>query len=388
MSHTKAHLLAGTALVAVGVAFAGSASADGHAKVVKSSKDQVSLTISGQFSREMVYVDDGHSGRVRHQDSDYSSSRFLLNAAGKINADMKVGAKAEIAIDDARNGISNNTDSTFGGRSGNDLRTRKAEIFITHNSFGRVYIGAGDSAANGTMNTASHGVYSALINFAALTAANVQFRNEGAAGNASSGSGLSGVTLAGANPDLDFNSRTTRIRYDTPVIAGFMGSVSHHDDQAVEAALRYSGKIFDTKIKAAVGFAEGGAGAGNNEFYAAGFAAEHSSGLGISISCGYENEDANSSTAGAADPAKCGIQGHFARKFNELGKTTLVIEHEQTDNANREGDTAKAYGVTLHQAIDAAAMEIWAKWATFELDRDGSNFDDVDLVSIGTRVKF
>ena len=38
-----------------------------------------------------------------------------------------------------------------------------------------------------------------------------------------------GVSLAAAHADLDFNSRTTRVRYDTPVIAGFMASVSHSD---------------------------------------------------------------------------------------------------------------------------------------------------------------
>ena len=47
-------LLGSTALVALGVAFAGQATADDHARVVKSSKDQVSLKISGQFSREDV----------------------------------------------------------------------------------------------------------------------------------------------------------------------------------------------------------------------------------------------------------------------------------------------------------------------------------------------
>ena len=45
-------LLGSTALVALGVAFAGQATAGDHARVVKSSKDQVTLKLSGQFSRE------------------------------------------------------------------------------------------------------------------------------------------------------------------------------------------------------------------------------------------------------------------------------------------------------------------------------------------------
>ena len=84
-------LLGSTALVALGVAFAGQATAGDHARVVKSSKDQVSLKISGQFSREITVVDDGHSTRVRHADSNYSSSRFRFHAGGKINSNIKVG---------------------------------------------------------------------------------------------------------------------------------------------------------------------------------------------------------------------------------------------------------------------------------------------------------
>ena len=100
-------LLGSTALVALGVAFAGQATAGDHARVVKSSKDQVSVKISGQFSREMSVVDDGFSTRVRHADSNYSSSRFRIHASGKINSNIKVGARNDIAFDDARNAPNN-----------------------------------------------------------------------------------------------------------------------------------------------------------------------------------------------------------------------------------------------------------------------------------------
>jgi len=118
-------LLGSTALVALGVAFAGQATAGDHARVVKSSKDQVTLKLSGQFSREMSYIDDGHNERVRHADSNYSSSRLRFHASGKINADMKVNAQNEIAFDDARNSISNTNGAANGSRSGDDLQTRR-----------------------------------------------------------------------------------------------------------------------------------------------------------------------------------------------------------------------------------------------------------------------
>ena len=56
-------LIGGAALVALGVAFAGQATA-GDARVVKSSSDKVSLKVTGQFSTEMHVIDDGFSTRV------------------------------------------------------------------------------------------------------------------------------------------------------------------------------------------------------------------------------------------------------------------------------------------------------------------------------------
>jgi len=379
-------LLGSTALVALGVAFAGQATAADHARVVKSSKDQVSLKISGQFSREITVVDDGFSTRVRHADSNYSSSRFRFHASGKINANMKVGGLSEIAIDDNRNAPNNTRGAANNGRSGNDLQTRKTEIFITHNQFGRVWIGAGDPAANGVMNTVTHGIYSALPGFMGLIQ-NAQYRNEGQ-------ETLTGTGLATAHTDLDFNSRRTRVRYDTPVIAGFMASVSHSDGQEIEAALRYSGKIFDSKVKAAMGAAyntlEGDT---ITEMYGAQLSFVHSSGLGLTGGCAYQIDEAKG-TVGEntlvdnTDPQGCIIQGHFQRKFNELGKTSLVVEYDQKDNTAGDGDTATGIGVTVHQAIDAAAMEVWVKYSNFDLDREGVATDDIDTFTLGTRMKF
>ena len=74
----------------------------------------------------------------------------LTLANGKVNADLSVGALAEIAFDDNRNALSNN--ATFGARTGNDLQTRIADIVFTHKAFGKVSMGSGNAAANGVMN--------------------------------------------------------------------------------------------------------------------------------------------------------------------------------------------------------------------------------------------
>ena len=390
MSHSKlkvGSVLGGAALVALGVAFAGQATA-GEARVMKNSKDQVSLKVTGQFSTEMHMVDDGFSTRVRHQDANYSSSRFRFLADSKVNANLKVRGVAEIAMNDARNAPSNARATFNSGRSGNDLQTRKTEVIFTHNQMGRVYIGAGSAGADGVMNINTHGVYSSLPGFMGLIASSHQFKEDKDT--------LSGASVGGQFADLDFNSRQQRVRYDTPAVGGFMLTMSHSDRQTVEAAIRFSGKMFDSKVKAGIGTAQmSGEGEAFDEMYGAQVSMAHKSGLGFTMGCGFQKRAAKvTSSAGIQetdnDRSGCHTQGHLKRKFNSLGASTIVVEYDRKANMQSHGDVATGVGVNFHQKIDAAALEVWVKYSNYDLEREvgSASVEDIDIISLGTRMKF
>jgi hypothetical protein len=378
-------LVGGAALVALGVAFAGQATA-GDARVVKSSSDKVSLKVTGQFSTEMHVVDDGFSTRVRHQDANYSSSRFRFIAGSKVNSNLKVKGVAEIAMNDARNAPSNARASFNSGRSGNDVQTRKTELIFTHNQLGRVYIGAGSAGADGVMNINTHGVYSSLPGFMGLIASGHQFKVDKDT--------LSGASLGGQFADLDFNSRQQRVRYDTPAVGGFMVTMSHSDRQTVEAAIRFSGKMFGSKVKAGVGTAQmSGEGEAFDEMYGAQVSVAHKSGLGFTMGCGFQKRAAQVTGASGVqetdnDRTGCHTQGHFKRKFNSLGASTIVVEYDKKENMQEFGDMATGIGVNFHQKVDAAALEVWVKYSNYDLDREGTSTEGIDIVSLGTRMKF
>jgi hypothetical protein len=378
-------LLGSAALVAFGVAFAGQATA-GDARVIKNSKKQVSLAITGQFSREMSLVDDGHTNRVRHADSNFSSSRFRMIGKTKVNSNLSLQAVSEIAFDDTRNSLSNAEGAANRGRTGaGDLRTRKAELIFTHNQLGRVYMGAGSAGADGIMNINTHGVYSALPGFMGLIGAGLAFKSDEFT--------LTSATLGNTFRDLDFNGRQTRIRYDTPNIGGFMVTVSHSDAQALEGAIRFSGKAFDSRIKAGAGIAKmTNSGEATEENYGAMISIDHKSGLGIGGGCATQTRQADVTTVlGVQEDNNangCMVQGHFKRKFNELGRSTIVVEYDKKENQAAHGDMGTGVGVTFHQHINAAALEVWVKYSHFDLDRDGTSTEDIDIVSLGSRMKF
>jgi hypothetical protein len=387
MSQSKfkaTNLLAGTALVALGVAFAGQVSAKDHARVIKSGKDQVSLSISGHVSRQITIVDDGRTS-VRHSDSDFSSSRFVMKGAGRINADLKVATKIETAVDDARNSPAIH-DAVNGGRTGDDLRTRKAEIQLTHKSFGTVWMGAGDTASNG----ATESNFSTFTMLPGCTGCvmNGAFRTT----SASTGSGPNAVgrlvagAANGAFGQQDGLGRSTRIRYDTPVIAGFMASTSHLDNQAWDVALRYSGKFAGTKLKAAAAYSNDQ----TDEQMGASAAFLHSSGIGGGANFEYIQDDTRNDGANGEDPYFYGAHLSFKSKFNEMGSTQIVYMFDSANNKAGSGDIGTTHSVGVAQNIDAAAMSIDVRFthAHLEADRLLLDNDTVKALSVHTRVKF
>ena len=374
------NLLAGTALVALGVAFAGQASADGHARVIKSGQDKVSLSLSGHVSRQITIIDDGRTS-VRHSDSDFSSSRFVLKGAGKINADMKVATKIETAVDDARNAPAVH-DGVNGARSGNDLQTRKAEIQLSHKSFGTVWLGAGDTASNGSTES-NFNTFTMLPGATSLV-------NGGAFRTAteSTGTGPAAVArvLNEAMGQQDGLGRSTRIRYDTPVIAGFMASTSHLDSQAWDVALRYSGKFAGTKVKGAVAYANDQV----DEQMGASVAFLHSSGIGAGANFEYIQDDTQNDGVSGEDPYFWGAHLNYTSKFSEMGSTQFVYMFDRANNKAGGGDMGSAHSVAVAQNIDAAAMELILRFthASLEADRLLLDNDTIKALSIHTRVKF
>jgi hypothetical protein len=382
----KASLLAGTALVAAGVMTAGTASADKHARIVSSGQDKTTLRLRGHVSRQITFVNDGESHRMRHSDSDFSSSRFILDAAGRINSDLRVRSRIETAVDDNRNTPAIH-DAENGARTGDDLRTRIAEIVLDHKRFGRLSIGAGNTASNGVSET-NFNNYTMLPGQVELTGRST-WRNEDGTTNTDTFENFG---------QRDGLGRSTRLRYDTPNIMGFMASAGHLDNQSWDAALRYSGRAFGTRIRAAISYANADISDNDIEIYDAGVALSHSSGFGASYGIEYQNDNSRSDNAATtgeggtqADPFFQHATFSYTAKFNDLGTSQLVYEYVHAENkVAASNSTGNAHSIGFHQRIDAAAMEVAIRYSHMELETDGVEYknDDIDHVSIHTRLRF
>lgn len=244
------------AIAAVAVFLALLSATPAPAAEVSSGNDDVTLTLSGQVNRGVLYVDDGNESEILHVDNDNSSTRFRLIGTGAVNEDITVGTQIEVQFE------SNSTadiliDGSAPGSS-NSFTERKLELYFDSKRYGRIWLGQGDTASNGTSEVDLSGTAVIAYSGIADMAGGIQFG--GIAVDAK------GDPITATNPrintvfsNLDGLSRDDRIRYDTPNFGGFQLSASHADSRKSDVAARFAGDIgAGLRLAAAVGYAING----------------------------------------------------------------------------------------------------------------------------------
>lgn len=121
-----------------------------HALEVKSANDKASVTLYGQVDRGILYVDDGLDDKVFHVDNDNSSSRIGIKAKAKPSDAITLGAKFEVELQsNASNKVDMGTQNGSSYTEGSVFKERHIDFYADTN-FGKISIGQGDTASNGS----------------------------------------------------------------------------------------------------------------------------------------------------------------------------------------------------------------------------------------------
>ena len=186
----------------------------------------------------------------------------------------------------------------------------------------------------------------------------------------------------------------------TPTIGGFVLSAGWYNgtnQEAVDApttwdvALRYAGEFGAIRVAAGVGYrvVDNLTPTSDTEVISGSASIMHvPTGLFLNGAYGDTNDD-NDERFGAAegsDNSGWGISGGIQGKWNSLGNTTLEVRYTQFDSGLANVDPT-SYGVGISQNIDAAAMDVYLLWENYDTDL-GTAADDVNVVTLGTRVRF
>ena len=329
----------------------------------------VDFAISGQVNRALMYTDDGTSAKWFFVDNDNSSTRFRFRGSNDFENNWKVGFLWEVEMQsNPSNSVSMSDNSDLPSPNFNE---RHMEVWVE--KWGRLRLGQGDTATNGTSEVDLSGTAVAAYASVGDVGGSFEFRDDGVG---------TGITVGSSRSNFDGLSRKDRIRYDTPRWAGFFASGSVETGNEWDVAARYAGDFGWARFAAAAGWADYGTSADSQDGTRDGNFSSSASmlfdfGLNLTASYGFRKQD-------ETDPWN--LFGKIGYQF--LKKHAASIQYSRTQNLSAKDDKGDTFGIG-YVFTPWESVEFYGTYYLHMLDRDeGSDPDDINVVMAGARVRF
>ena len=423
-----------------------------EATTARKGNRKVKLEISGHVNEAVLFWDDGFESNAGIYTNDNSRTRFRLKGEGKINEDWKAGYLLEIGVRSANSKRFDQDNDAGVATPDVGLDLRHSVWYVESKTYGKLWVGLTGGAGEGVTEinqAASKDIakYSDVEDSGlglALRQTNGLFTN-GTANTFNAAGTTQALTwrrLIRDNGDQPGEGRRQNlVRYDTPVFAGFTGTVNYGEDDTWEAGLRYAGEFGGFKLAGGFAYGENSDISGNRGFEclaqsAAGIAPTNRdtkcSQYGGSISVMHVESGLYANFAGGEMTddliqdrylgAPVDDTSHFyaveagiERKFVDLGKTTIFGQYYKNEggaSARRDfdgsgftqgavnilGTEVESFGAGIIQGIDAAAMHVYLTYRHYEADVTVGNnlgvagaqpqFEDLDVVMSGAIIRF
>ena len=351
--------------------------------------DKVAVQIYGHANRAFLVAGDGSNTDYYFVDNDNSSSRMGTIATARVTDDISFGGHFEFEYQsNASNQVNQNNKNPGDAGDGNGFDERVVEATVTSKRFGKLYLGKGYTASDGTSEVDLSGT--SVVTYSSIQdmAGGIRFYDEDT-------NTLSTTTVGNAFDNLDGLSRRNRLRYDSPNFWGFSlqgGILSDGGD----VALKYAAKWGENwKFAAAASYANPQAQRNEIDDQVSGSASIlHSSGLNLTMAGGYAdlrhdlvNPDGSDRDD---DPTFYFAKLGYRANLFKFGETRFSVDYSRHDDRDQDRDEATAIGGAVVQDLSKWGMEYYLGYRWHELDRgEGStDFDDVNAMMTGVRVKF
>ena len=343
------------------------------AKTVTSSQERVKLAISGQVNRMVNLIDDGKNTELYFVDNDDSNTRVRFVGTAKATDDLTIGSRLEYAVTTNESSeVSQDNEDT-----GDFFNTRWADVTLASNRFGKIWLGRGSTASDGTAEVDLSKVDVLAYSSVADPAGGMLFRES------SGGNSLTTVSVGDAFNNRDGLSRRDRLRYDTPTFWGFHLAGSVVSNQRYDGALYWGGQGYGFKAAAAAAIADP-----NNDNtdlqYDGSFSVLHEgTGLNLTMSAGLLDRDDE------GDPTNLYIKGGWLTRFFSVGQTAFGVDYARSLNLPTGRDDGYSVGVAAVQQFENFGTELYLGYRLYSLDRDvAPSVEDISVGTVGARVKF
>jgi hypothetical protein len=369
-----------------------------EATTARKGNRRMSLTVSGQVSRSILYWNDGDdSDTYAGLDNHNQSTRFVFSGSAKIRPDLTAGFEFMTEWSGGARTSQVNQLTVDGPTAGDGtLNVRTANWWLEDKHWGRVTVGRVN--VGGPVGTIDLGGISTAAHFSPGLVGGAFF--------------VAGTTTLGAVIGPTYGGdRIEGIRYDSRNIGGFVAQATWGEDEVWSASLRYAGEHGGFRVAAGIGYEEqdgttlvpiqldNGARNLDNE-WAASLAIMHTaSGLFA------QGHYARSEFINGEEGRFWMIQAGITKNWTGMGNTSFYGEYGNAEDYIKSGAAGALaglpaassevdfWGLGVVQQIDAAAMEVFLGWRRFESDVDTgvvgtSGRSDLDLVHGGARIRF
>jgi hypothetical protein len=348
--------------------------------------DKVSVQLYGQVDRAFLAADDGNSSDYYFVDNDNSSTRAGLLGEAKVNDDITIGTRMEIEYQSNPSNLVNQDQKNIDDGDGAGFDDRWMDAQLTSKRFGKLYLGKGSTASDGTSEVDLSGT--SVVGYASVSdmAGGILFYNDDT-------DALSTTRVGNVFSDMDGLSRRNRIRYDSPEFWGFQLSGSLLSDGG-DVALRYAAKWGENwKFAAAAAYADPQATSNTvDNQYNGSASILHSSGLNLTVAGGYQDLDSGllnpNGTSRDDDPTFYYAKLGYRAKWFEAGETRFSVDYARNDDVAQDGDEAKSVGFQVVQDFPEWGSEYYVGYRWYDLDRELADFEDINALMTGVRVKF
>jgi hypothetical protein len=342
---------------------------------VLSGNTRAKIKLYGQVNKAVLYSNDGDDGNFYLVDNDNSSTR--IGVLGTIHPSDKyeVGTRLEFEYQTNPSNLVNQEDKRV-----EDLgfEKRHLDLWVDSNSIGKFSLGWGSTASDGTseMDLSGTGVigYSSIADMAG---GQLFFnKNTGA---------LSDTPIIAVYSNLDGLGREERIRYDSPSFNGFVGSASYVAEGGGDLAVRYTAQMNAFKLAAAAAYANPGSSSIFIEDQLAGSVSVlHDSGFNGTFAMGTRDQKGAGVNDAGFFYTKFGYRGSWC----PLGVTYLSADFGRFSDFDVNGDDADTVGLQMVQDLETWGSEAYLGYRFHKLDRNGVDFDTINAIMTGMRVKF
>lgn len=320
-----------------------------EASTVRVGNRKMSISLYGQIDSGVLWYDNGEESDAYVVDVDTSTSRIGATGTGTVRKGLDIGYKLEIgAAFNPLSGVAENDND-----NNTNIETRYAEIWLTSETLGTVYLGEGDPSSDSVIDGIDLSGPASWISYNGDADWTFSFSVVGAGPCDYAGGG----SCWGFMSSFD-TSRATRIRYDTPDMEGFTASASWGEDDQWDVAARYAKDFGTLSLSSAIGYYWSNDEQRPDGHYAVwgGSVSLYESTSGLYAVGSYADYDEQDAGLDTADAKQWYVKAGHRSNWTGIGETSIYGEYGETDVSTPRGAFFSNFGSIENNSVLANTL--------------------------------